>query len=258
MYYWNNREARKERAVKHTAQVAQRFRKEIQSSIENTREYFNGESFTVPYRQNTDMIVEFRQMDSVAAIRKYSAMGGKICVLDFASYNNPGGKFFEGSSAQEESLCHESFLYNVLKADSIRGRFYDKHRGASNKCLYSSHSLYVPDVVFCDSIPCDVIVCAAPNKKAAMQYNHVEAHIVNRCMTDRCADVLKIAAAEQVDVLILGAFGCGVFGNDPSLVAKSFEELLAEPYAYCFKAVVFAVPDDANGAHFRKVFGTGE
>ena len=41
-----------------------------------------------------------------------------ICALNFASYKNPGGKFMDGSSAQEECLCHESILYEVLSAVS--------------------------------------------------------------------------------------------------------------------------------------------
>ena len=258
MYYWNNREARKQQAMQHTAQVAQRFRTEIRQSIDNVKEYQDSAVLSVCERRFDSMRVVFEEMDSVSAIDKYVRGGGKICVLDFASYNNPGGKFFEGSSAQEESLCHESFLYNVLKAESIRGRFYDKHRGASNKCLYSSHLLYVPGVLFRDIISCDVIVCAAPNKTAAVRYNDVAPHIVDRYMEDRCNDVLQAAVSEKVDTLILGAFGCGVFGNSPKLVADCFKELLSERYAYCFRTVVFAVPDEENGQYFRKAFGQEE
>ena len=51
--------------------------------------------------------------DSVEAIMNYSQ--GKTAVLNFASYKEPGGGFMAGSQAQEESFCHESFLYNVLR-----------------------------------------------------------------------------------------------------------------------------------------------
>lgn len=254
MNYWVNHDDRRAKAVSHTQIMSGKYRKEIAWSIAHTQEFPKQPSESDEKKQFPSMTTLFECTDSVSAIKKYYVDGEKICVLDFASYNSPGGKFIDGSSAQEESLCHESFLYNVLHSNDIVERFYDKHKGASEKCLYTSHMLYIPGVMFRNSVPCDVIVCAAPNKKAAMKYHNVMPHIVDRAMEDRCAAVLKTAWQTGVDTLILGAFGCGVFGNSPSLVANAFGDLLSGPFAYCFKTVVFAVPDEANGHYFRELF----
>ena len=51
----------------------------------------------------------------------------------------------EGSSAQEESLCHESFLYNVL---SRYKEYYHANTYCKNRNLYSDRALYSPDIIF--------------------------------------------------------------------------------------------------------------
>merc|ERR1711972_138224 len=61
--------------------------------------------------------------------------------------------------------------------------------------------------------------------------------------------------------LVLGAYGCGVFRNDPWDVAEAFHFcLFGEPRLACmFKRIVFAVPDcrGANHQAFKARFGGG-
>jgi uncharacterized protein (TIGR02452 family) len=72
---------------------------------------------------------------------------------------------------------------------------------------------------------------------------------------------LAVAAEHKVDTLILGAWGCGVFANDPGVVAGIFADLLTGdgPYAHAFSRVVFAVldrsDDHANLAAFKAALG---
>lgn len=51
---------------------------------------------------------------------------------------------------------------------------------------------------------------------------------------------MHIAAANHTDVLILGAFGCGAFENDPDIVAYAYSQVIRE-YADYFKRIEFAV-----------------
>lgn len=83
------------------------------------------------------------KLDSVKSAIQHR--DGKTAVLNFASYKNPGGKFMEGSSAQEECLCHASTLYNVLKQFPV---YYQWNRVHNNRALYTNRALYSEDVIF--------------------------------------------------------------------------------------------------------------
>ena len=64
-----------------------------------------------------------------------------------------------------------------------------------------------------------------------------------------------IAKEEEVNTLILGAWGCGVFGNDAEFVANSFKKELEEYYADTFENIIFAIPGGTNYMVFKRVFG---
>lgn len=92
------------------------------------------------------------------------------------------------------------------------------------------------------SVFVDIITCAAPNKKACQKFQGVSDKEVRRVLISRIDHVLGCASSELVDVLILGAFGCGVFGNSIFEVASIFEILLHEKFDDVFKKIVYAVP----------------
>ena len=115
--------------------------------------------------------------------------------------------------------------------------------------------MYVPGVVFerdWRRQEADVIVCAAPNAASAC------AHGANtwdcaHALRDRVDAVMRVAAGNGVDHLVLGAFGCGVFGNDPGMAAVWFRDWLRD-HPGVFERVTFAIPGPgANNAEFRRV-----
>lgn len=179
-------------------------------------------------------------------------------LLNFASATTPGGGFINGSVAQEEVLCSESNLYNVLTCfDDV----YTYQRQHTNKSLYADSLLYTPMVVFEDYksnrvCEADVITCAAPNKTAAMRNTGVDTAIVERTMVNRIKMILETAAVlSNRSCLILGAYGCGVFGNDAQFVARVFKGLLAmDMFRYAFREVIYAVP--LKPIENAKAFGT--
>ena len=195
---------------------------------------------------------EVCDIDSVSAVFEYSKEG-KVCVLNFASYKKPGGGFLSGASAQEESLCHESTLYNVL---SRKQPYYLYNIGHTNRSLYTDRAIYSPDIVFqreTNVVKADVLTCAAPNFSAASKYQHVSQQENEVSLLNRVRFLLLIAKEQKLDVLILGAFGCGVFGQDPDVIAKMLHE---EVQRLCpAKKVVYAVPgakSEENLKAFRK------
>lgn len=224
----------------------------IKKSVDETMMYTFEVPDGVPMR-HLETHVLFEEKDSVSAI--FENRKGKAAVLNFASYKNPGGMFINGSKAQEECLCHESFLYNVLRQFPD---YYDWNNKHKNRALYENRALYTPNVIFerdNEAVVCDVITCAAPNFTAAEGYCHVSKEENLKVLEDRIDFVLGVAQNNHVDTLILGAYGCGVFGQKASEVAKIFYDLLSTKYL-CFEKVVFAIPEDKteNYEHFKKTF----
>ena len=185
----------------------------------------------------------------------------RIAVLNFASATNPGGGVKHGSSAQEESLCRCSTLYPALNSKLLWDQYYSVNRAARNP-LYTDALIYTPGVVICktdDSYPkrmperdwveVDVITCAAPNLRRipGNVYNPDDGESVTvddkrlyDIHTSRARHILTVAASRGVDALVLGAFGCGAFQNDPAVVAEAYRDVLAEMMSY-FELIEFAI-----------------
>lgn len=171
-----------------------------------------------------------------------------IC-LNFASAKNPGGGFLSGSQAQEESLARSSGLYATLQTQP---EFYRYHRQHSSS-LYSDHMIFSPRVpVFRDDTGnlldapwlTSFITAAAVNAGAVRQNQPAQVAAIETAMERRARFVLGVAALHGCDALILGAWGCGVFRNEPALVAAIFARVLAEPlFTHRFAHVEFAVYD---------------
>lgn len=183
---------------------------------------------------------------TIEAVRRLVAAGGHVGCLNFASAKNPGGGFLGGAQAQEESLARSSALYPCL---ATQGEHYERNR-AHRSALYLDLAIYSPAVPFfrdddggwlAAPVACSVITCAAPNAGALRQHGRFEPAVVEAALRARAAFVLAIARDERIEHLVLGAWGAGVFGNDPAMVARAFGDLLRGPFARTFRTVVFAV-----------------
>lgn len=244
--YWNDKEKRAEQAKRHTKMMEEQYGNEINKSVRDTVYYFPEFECNkgIPKRP-TGIAID--DIDSVSAVFKYSETGSKLAVLNFSSYKNPGGMFLNGSKAQEECLCHGSFLYNVL---SRKQDFYEWNNKHKNRALYMNRALYSPNIMFFkngESVSCDVITCAAPNKSTAQKYQNISDEENTEVLRSRIKFVLDIAKDNDVDTLILGAYGCGVFGQEAKEVAGIFKEYLCTTHARCFEKVVFAIPSGRIG-----------
>lgn len=259
--YWNDSKNRAIKAKKWVDKMEKEHPSEIAYSVKNTmicrKENLDFSLSVLPERYH-QTAVKLEALDSVSAVFKYTDQYSKTAVLNFASYKQPGGMFLQGSKAQEECLCHESTLYNVLVR--FKNTYYAVNRERLNRALYQNVALYSPDVYFernNNSVECDVITCAAPNFSAASKYCNVSKEENATVLESRIKFILYLAATQQVDTLILGAFGSGVFGQDAKEVAEITMKLLKH-YDGVFKEVVFAVIDEksANYQAFNDVIGT--
>ncbi len=251
--YFSKKDEKAAAAKRHVDEMARIFPERISLSVKNATIY-DEEPLTRGFSDNRiPCIVE--EIDSVSAVMEYAEMGSKACVLNFASYKQAGGMYLSGSIAQEECLCAESTLYNVLS--QFEADYYEPNRSELNRALYKNRALYTPEIAFArdyDNIVfCDVLTCAAPNFKAAHTYQKVTREENYEVLKSRIYYVLNIMENEGVKVPILGAFGCGVFDQDAHEVASIFKALLDE-YDYSFEKVVFAVIPGPNADAFKEVF----
>ncbi len=186
-----------------------------------------------------------------AIVRLTAQKGGHLAALNFASARNPGGGFLGGAQAQEEALARSSALYPCLLTQ--QATYYEPNR-AHRSLLYLDLAIFSPGVPFIrddagNLLPqpalCSVITAPAPNAGAVRQNQPHDLPRVEPVLRRRAEFVLEIAAQEKVEQLILGAWGCGVFRNDPAMVARAFGDLLrgGGRFAGVFSEVVFAIYD---------------
>ena len=215
-----------------------------------------------------------------AAMKLHGEYPGKrIAVLNFASATCPGGGVLKGSGAQEESLCRCSTLYPTLDQEKIWKSFYDVNRKTGNS-VHTDDCIYSPGVIICKTdvlfpermeesayVEVDVITCAAPNlnERGSNRFNIENGGKVAVSPAElfgihvkRGKHILHVAAANEADVVVLGAFGCGAFKNDPHVVANAYRTVLSE-YAKYFDRVDFAIycgeqnrPNRTNYDAFRE------
>jgi uncharacterized protein (TIGR02452 family) len=164
-----------------------------------------------------------------------------------ANAKNKGGGVERGSRAQEECLFRCSNLFQ------IPDEFYPL---AFDELIYSHQATFIKSADYSTIWPmeADVITIAAPNLNKKhftgegrdMYDSEVESPAEYlKVMTNKISAMLSIAAYNGCKNIILGAWGCGAFKNDPTVVSGLFKEGLKEK-RYMFDKVIFAVINDHN------------
>lgn len=216
----------------------------------------------------------------------------RLCILNFASATTVGGGVKQGANAQEESICRLSTLYPCLHTTKVIIGYYERNQSAENK-LYKNICVYTPDVtVFraddkkMEILPkekwfhTDVITCAAPNLRNE-KFNRFNPDDIKEpgsfteeeylsALRNRISLIITTALKYKVTHIVLGAFGCGAFKNDPNVVASTFHDVLfgtkGDPigsllgFGSFFDEIHFAVHcnkyEEENYKAFFKMFGT--
>ena len=236
-------------ALKHTEEMERLYSSEIQKAISATQVF--GNDFV--RNENAGSRAEFVLEKSYTQESVFRhANEKKLAVLNYASYRHAGGGFLNGAMAQEEAICHSSFLYNVL---SSFPEYYEWNEANYNMGLYTNRALYSPDVYFFSDdgerfVSADVITCAAPNRSVMLRNGRFSEEQNEAALRDRIRFIRDICDLANVDTLIAGAYGCGVFAQKPERVASLFVELFSDTKV---KQVIFAVPPDRNYDAFEKV-----
>jgi uncharacterized protein (TIGR02452 family) len=228
----------------------------IRAAVAGTRLHLPAEKIAAPLPHSAGApVTEVTNETSLSAAQR---LGTDVACLVFASAKSPGGGFLNGAQAQEESIARSSALYPCQKA---AGEFYDFHR-RDGDLRYSDRVICSPGVpvfradggtLLDEPYTVSFLTAAAPNLGAIEASQPMAAASVPGVLAARAERVLTVAAAHGHRKLVLGAWGCGVFRNDPAVVAAVFAAQLARARGY-FDHVVFAVLDRQRGTPVHAAF----
>lgn len=192
-------------------------------------------------RKNTIEVSSKSAVDVVISEHQNNP-NAKIGILNFASAKHPGGGFITGAMAQEEALCHASTLYRQLEHSQL---YIDNGRtrlsGLYNNAMNVSDTYFIANSrgnLIDNPVIATVVTSAAVNNRHLGAYEKTH---VKKVMQKRMEIIIRMFIKEECNIIILGAFGCGVFLNDPVFVANTWKGLLNK-YKY-FDRVVFSVLD---------------
>ena len=239
-------------------------KEDIKQSIEKSKliSPVEGEKINEKYHVHTNCSkpeTRVENISTVEAVRILTKEGKTdIGVLNFASAKNPGGGFLNGAKAQEESITVSSTLYTTL---TLHKEYYEQNR-ANKSMMYLDYAIYSPEVVFFRDerfqlaevpVKASVLTLPAVNMgQVLLKGENVQE--AKRVMRRRMKLALSIFAEQKAKHLVLGAYGCGVFRNDPKEVAAWWKELLEEGMGQYFVSVFHAVLDQSKQQYCIKAF----
>ena len=216
----------------------------LSSAVKGTVSYPPNASVSGANGGQHDTIIEVVNETTLSAGKRLMELGCNPVLLNFASATNPGGGFLNGARAQEEYLARSSCLYECIRSNAM----YAFHR-ANYDPLYTDYAIYSPGVpIIRDDngtlleMPYTIamITCAAANASRLPAERH---HEIGPAMLRRICKVLSLGIAHSHDSIVLGAWGCGAFGNDGHEIARLFHGALSNKFKGAYRRVIFAVVD---------------
>ncbi|KAJ4422906.1 hypothetical protein N0V82_002432 [Gnomoniopsis sp. IMI 355080] len=224
-----------------------------------------------------------RATDTLTAARSFitnpSNTTKKVAILNMASPLSPGGGFVNGATSQEEHLCMRTTLLPALRDEFYR--------------LPEVGCVYTPDVLVFRSGDSDGqdgvldkkdrwfvdVVSAAMLRLPETQVDEETGRGEYAQAKDRELVILKMKTVMEVlnskgiAKIVLGAWGCGAYGNPIGEIARAWRKVLATNKGnkarkkkksdimreswYGFDEVVFAIKDHGMAEAFQSAFGDG-
>lgn len=209
--------------------------------IENPKKFKN----TKIYVQNIDSYLKAIQL------------GPDCAVLNMASRNNPGGGVSKGSRAQEEELCRRSNLLYSLYSYISKGKTLFDFENKESYPIPTYGGIYSPGIsiyrkpdtygTYEEPFLTNVISVSGVLHPTYDPVTRFMQKSFARMTKEKIRTIFRIALLNKHSKLVLGALGCGAFGNPPEHVALIFKEVLEEPeFKNSFEEICFAILDDGN------------
>ena len=158
----------------------------------------------------------------------------RTCLLNMASYKKPGGGVKSGAMSQEEELARRSNL--IFGLSSL---YYPLQE---DKFLFTKGVTFFKDSDYniIPSFKVDVITMAALNINGKDKPDGYET-----VMRDKIEAIIRYPCKLDCGNLVLSAFGCGVFKNDPTFVANEFKKAI-QKYGGIYSNITFSILNDHN------------
>lgn len=226
---------------------------DVEFAVKNTKLYSpkDGDDLleTLKLENNFNTKFEVTAETTTKAVLRLAGEGYNTVALNFASAKHPGGGFLKGAPAQEESIARVSALYSCIEPLT---EMYETNL-KNKSCLYTDYMSYAPSVpIFKDDfgslldspVNCAFITSPAVNAKEVRAHEQDKVKDIRPVMVKRIEKILAVALNHGHTSIVLGAFGCGVFGNRPADIAMIFRQILRSgKFKNQFEKVVFAVYD---------------
>lgn len=204
---------------------------------------FIGDIQPVPMQRPSGFILSdnIRAVTTIECILQNSKK--RVIALNFANALYPGGAYTIGGNAQEESLCRATLLYYTIRGEK---EFYRANRG---RCS----ALYTDGMIFSENVPiirddsgrlldeqmkADFVTCPAVNRRELLPWHRSQA---DRVMERRIEKIVSFMQSLDRDVIVLGAFGCGAFGNKREKILPCFERAINK-FTDGSAEIIFAIP----------------
>lgn len=217
------------------------------AALQAQRVYGPGAPVVLGAARHAGLQISLVNQTTLTVAQARVAQGYRVAILNFASATSPGGGWLYGSRAQEESLARSSALVHALQTVP----WYADERHQRNP-FYDDTVIVTPGVPFFRThmgVLLDAPWQGDVITSAAVQANAVYRHLPERAgeitphLARRIQRIYEVATTLDADVLILGAWGCGAFGNDAGVVARLMHETLDRVDLRRFAAIDFAVAD---------------
>lgn len=230
-------------------------KREIDQCIANTRyydpSYFKKKSKKTKSRYKMQVFVT-KESTLTAARRITEANKDQhVACLNFASPKFTGGLFLEGTNTQEDTLARSSALF--VSQESPEGRKYYDHNDSKG---YKFSGMATDGMIFSPHVPvfktdsgethqpfCVSMITSPAVSRPLCRQHKTPDSVIEKVMEQRARAILSLALEQGVKHLILGAWGCGQFGNSSKSVSNMFAKLLNEEFTGCFCSVTFPIVD---------------
>ncbi|KAK5192241.1 hypothetical protein LTR92_008188 [Exophiala xenobiotica] len=201
-----------------------------------------------------------------------------VAVLNMASPLLPGGGFLNGATAQEETLCNRTTLYPALRDEFYRlpevGAIWTEDvmvfRDESGKDLNKGERWWI-DVISAGMLRFPDVEEAEEEEEEGEEHEEPKKYANPKDRTtaiERIRCVMEILGSKGVEKCVLGAWGCGAYGNPVPEIARAFKKVIwggevkggrkTGKGGVCWgslREVAFAIKEGKTASEFAKHFG---